>query len=193
MLEIKNVRQLFENYEKIMFPFYKDDCFCDAKQCEQLFKDILNPKKDNYFLGQMIFEKRNKKLYTIDGQQRLSIIFLLISSIVKTDTIKKPNRINETYIEKGMVGFHSKEVIIKKIFNKKFENPETVVKNAKLLGQILRYFIAELKKLSANEICKVLQTAENSMINAFCVPNRTIAMQIYNCISKRGSKIISKQ
>jgi len=169
MAQFKNVRQLFENSEKIMFPYYKDDCFCDAKQCEQLFKDILNQKKDNYFLGQMIFEKRNKKLYIIDGQQTLTTIFLLISSIVKTDTIKNPKRINETYIEKGMISFHSKESII------------------------IKYFIAELKKLSADEICKVLQTTENSMINVFYASNRTEAKQIYNCISKRGSKIISKQ
>ena len=75
-LEMLLVSEVFYNvhYE---IPIYQRNYAWDNIQIEQLIDDI-NTSDDNYFLGNLIVNQKDNNLYeVIDGQQRLTTLYLL--------------------------------------------------------------------------------------------------------------------
>lgn len=73
-----NMKELFKADEYVI-PIYQRNYAWENEEIEQLIKDINDNKNENYYLGTLIVKKIGNKQYeVIDGQQRLTTLFLLI-------------------------------------------------------------------------------------------------------------------
>jgi uncharacterized protein with ParB-like and HNH nuclease domain len=76
----KKITELFNNVNYVV-PIYQRNYAWSELQIEQLIEDILNNKNENYFLGTLIVNRNGDKLEVIDGQQRLTTLFLLLKAL----------------------------------------------------------------------------------------------------------------
>src|ERR1700733_11128080 len=66
-------------------PLFQREYAWDLDQVAELFYDIENSNSDGHFLGSLLlFSLDEKKKEIIDGQQRLTTIFLIFLGIKKT-------------------------------------------------------------------------------------------------------------
>ena len=67
-------------------PIYQRSYAWEKEQIEQLINDIYDAKeKDVYFIGSLIVDYQAKHTYSvIDGQQRLTTLYLLMSYLQKS-------------------------------------------------------------------------------------------------------------
>lgn len=96
-----NVKTMFNSYPSLVVPNFQRDYCWDRDNYSLFLKDILNClyidnnelKTKDYFIGTMVFsgsKDDDEFLDVIDGQQRLTVITILISVIV--DKFKKINK-----------------------------------------------------------------------------------------------------
>ena len=74
-LEVININNVFN--DEYIIPIYQRKYAWENKEIEQLLEDIINAEGD-YYLGTLIVNKQNNGKYeVIDGQQRLTTLYLL--------------------------------------------------------------------------------------------------------------------
>ncbi|AKN34106.1 hypothetical protein Ccar_03610 [Clostridium carboxidivorans P7] len=103
MENIKNigVEKLFD--DKYEVPIYQRNYAWKSKQIEQLMDDVLDIKEiseSNYYIGTLIVNKRGDVYEVVDGQQRLTTIFLImlylgmkIDEVLRFEAREKSNHI----------------------------------------------------------------------------------------------------
>lgn len=68
--------------DKYIIPLYQRAFAWKDKEIEQMIDDIMNFETDNYYLGNLIVsERRDGKFEVIDGQQRLTALYLLLTAL----------------------------------------------------------------------------------------------------------------
>jgi uncharacterized protein with ParB-like and HNH nuclease domain len=68
--------------EKYIIPLYQRAFAWEDKEIEQMIDDIMNFSTDKYYLGNLIvFERKDGKFEVIDGQQRLTALYLLLTAL----------------------------------------------------------------------------------------------------------------
>ncbi|MCB2361601.1 DUF262 domain-containing protein [Clostridium estertheticum] len=68
--------------DKYIIPLYQRAFAWEDKEIEQMIDDILNFGTDNYYLGNLIvFERKDGMFEVIDGQQRLTALYLLLAAL----------------------------------------------------------------------------------------------------------------
>ena len=73
---------IFSNDEiTYVIPLYQRAYSWKEKEINQLIDDICDCEDENYFLGSLIVDKKNNKFEVIDGQQRLTTLFLLLKCL----------------------------------------------------------------------------------------------------------------
>lgn len=92
--ELLTVRELFsDNY---LVPVYQRNYAWRAEQIEQLISDIQDSVvegQDDYFLGNLVVIRRGKEdvFEVIDGQQRLTTLYLLLTFLEQDGAVDKPS------------------------------------------------------------------------------------------------------
>lgn len=80
-----SIKELFNNVNYVV-PIYQRNYAWGEVQIEQLIEDIKDREStDNYFLGTLIVNKNADGLEVIDGQQRLTTLFLLLKALKRYD------------------------------------------------------------------------------------------------------------
>jgi hypothetical protein len=85
--QIQNITQLFSTNQVFEVPDFQRNYSWEQKQVDELFSDIqkTNQAQDNHFLGSLIILQAQGStkniLEVVDGQQRLTTLFLLIAAI----------------------------------------------------------------------------------------------------------------
>lgn len=68
--------------DKYIIPLYQRAFAWEDKEIEQMIDDILNFETDNYYLGNLTaFVRKDGKFEVIDGQQRLTALYLLLTAL----------------------------------------------------------------------------------------------------------------
>ncbi|NLC96518.1 MAG: DUF262 domain-containing protein [Erysipelotrichaceae bacterium] len=136
-IEVLNITEIFSD-STYLVPIYQRNYAWGIDEIEQLIEDILSTKlsdTDSYFLGNLIVNQKFDSSYeTIDGQQRLTTLFLLLSYIgfrlpndalkfearnKSNNTLKNIKRIEEGYLEENISSeIYSGYTIIKNYFIK---------------------------------------------------------------------------
>jgi uncharacterized protein with ParB-like and HNH nuclease domain len=81
-------------------PLYQREYSWNLEQVSDLFYDILDSDEEGHFLGSLLLYQSdtNKKMEIVDGQQRMTTLFLLLFSVLKhlenSDRTKAIERIN---------------------------------------------------------------------------------------------------
>lgn len=100
------VSEIFES--EYLIPIYQRNYAWGQKEIEQLLDDIRDSECD-YYLGNLIVNKRDGVFEVIDGQQRLTTLFLLgiylelpLKNTLKFEARKNSNRILKYLEEKDL-------------------------------------------------------------------------------------------
>ncbi len=78
-------KNLFDDLkEEYVIPLYQRAFAWEERQLEQLVEDIIDiPKGSKYYIGSLIVSRKGNKYEVIDGQQRLTSLYLLLSCLGK--------------------------------------------------------------------------------------------------------------
>lgn len=77
--ESTTTENLFNNSDKYIVPLYQRAYAWSDDEINQLIEDILGNESENYYIGSLIVYRRFDGFEVIDGQQRLTTLFLLLS------------------------------------------------------------------------------------------------------------------
>mgnify|MGYP004507401887 CR=1 FL=1 len=102
--EDKNFFSRSENYE---IPIYQRPYAWEEKQLCQLVDDIISFDENEYCIGSLIVYSKANLHEVIDGQQRLTSLYLLLNCLkINTDsTVSYPNRERSNYIIENIQNF----------------------------------------------------------------------------------------
>ncbi|WP_435930852.1 DUF262 domain-containing protein [Moraxella bovoculi] len=79
-IEYLSVKKLFDGDNRYIIPIYQRNYAWDIEEVVQLINDIKNHDGNNYYLGALTVKKRADNAFeVIDGQQRLTTLFLILS------------------------------------------------------------------------------------------------------------------
>lgn len=79
-IEYLSVKKLFDGDNRYIIPIYQRNYAWDIEEVNQLINDIKNHDGNNYYLGALTVKKRADNAFeVIDGQQRLTTLFLILS------------------------------------------------------------------------------------------------------------------
>ena len=170
----RKITKLFSESDTVFsIPVYQRDYNWQEKQCQRLFKDILqtgkNEKVSSYFLGSIvyihdgIYGVGEKEFHVIDGQQRmttltllfLAIYFKLKGTILTKDADKIYNQYvvnpySEKEIKLKLLPPEENLYILNKISNNKFNELEAF-QDRNMLKNYL-FFEKELENLSFEDM-----------------------------------------
>ena len=90
-IEALSVRDLFSQ-GKYTIPIYQRNYAWSMEQVGQLIQDVANAafksSKNNYYIGNLIVDRHNNEVFeTIDGQQRLTTLFIILSALRAIGTL----------------------------------------------------------------------------------------------------------
>lgn len=71
-------KNIFNSNDKYVIPLYQRAYAWADKEINQLIDDVNDNKRDNYYIGSLVVYKRTDAFEVIDGQQRLTTLFLLL-------------------------------------------------------------------------------------------------------------------
>lgn len=166
-----NLKNIFES--KYVIPIYQRNYAWESKEIEQLLNDICDFLGDKYYLGNLIVDEIEPNVFSvIDGQQRLTTLFLLLTYLqentLSTNSLRfeardKSNRtLKELYDKKELKQdeFYSEEIIsgyntIENFFNTEKINKEEF-KNK--LQKILIIRIQVPKQIDLNHYFEIMNT-----------------------------------
>lgn len=95
---VNNNRTIFS--DKYIIPLYQRDYAWEEKQIRQLIEDIDDVKEgDNYYIGSLIVSKKGEQFEVVDGQQRLTTLFMILNflDITTAEKIKFACRERSNY------------------------------------------------------------------------------------------------
>lgn len=74
-----SIEKLFDSQDKYIIPIYQRNYAWGEQEVAQLIDDIHRHEQGKYYLGSLTVKKRDDGFEVIDGQQRLTTLFLLLS------------------------------------------------------------------------------------------------------------------
>lgn len=80
-LNVINENENIFDSGKYVIPLYQREFAWEEKQLQQLIEDINSIDENDYYLGSLIVSKKEDKYEVIDGQQRLTALFLLLNCL----------------------------------------------------------------------------------------------------------------
>lgn len=86
--ELKTVGELFADGTSYIVPIYQRNYAWEDTQIEQLIRDVEDARSENraeYFLGNLIVMKKEDGFEVVDGQQRLTTLYLLLNHLSKSN------------------------------------------------------------------------------------------------------------
>ena len=165
-------KNIFNNSDKYVVPLYQRAYAWSDDEINQLIEDICGNESENYYIGSLIVHRRTDSFEVIDGQQRLTTLFLILSyldaemkqnlsfdcrkrsnltlqNMIEKDTNKK---INELDIEETL--YSGKEIINTKFITDKIDKEEF----KKKLSKVVLYRIEVPEGTDLNRYFEIMNT-----------------------------------
>jgi uncharacterized protein with ParB-like and HNH nuclease domain len=186
-----NITTLFTENEYVI-PIYQRNYAWGESQVNQLIQDIWDSKKNSsdYYLGTLIiFSNRpDNKFETIDGQQRLTTLSILLS------VLKNEHLYNIDDIRNVNLNFDSRKKstdTLKVLFENKDRNRKGLNSNILIaydnINKKIKELIDESNKSEFNEFCTFL--FKKVKILQVAVPNDTDLNHYFEIMNNRGEQL----
>jgi len=176
-------KSLFEFNYNYIIPLYQRSYAWTEKEIIELIEDIYDNENDQYYLGSLIVYKRNELTYeVIDGQQRLTTLYLLINCLDKL--VSNQNR----RIEKKLT-FECRDKS-----NYTLENINELgnlkIDKDKIEQNIENGIKVILEKLTTNfDIKKFINNLKKTVIYLIEVPPNTDLNRYFEIMNTRGEQL----
>ena len=186
-----NITTLFTENEYVI-PIYQRNYAWGESQVNQLIQDIWDSKKNStdYYLGTLIiFSNRpDNKFETIDGQQRLTTLSILLS------VLKNEHSYNIDNIKNVNLNFDSRKKstdTLKVLFENKDRNRKGLNSNILIaydnINKKIKELIDDSNKSEFNEFCTFL--FKKVKILQVAVPNDTDLNHYFEIMNNRGEQL----
>lgn len=76
-----SIEELLRRHNTLSIPFYQREYVWTENETKRLLEDITNSKTKEYYIGSIVFKNNLDNQIIIDGQQRLSTIWLILKSL----------------------------------------------------------------------------------------------------------------
>lgn len=193
-----NIKEIFAKNEYVI-PIYQRNYAWGESQVNQLIQDIWDSKnKDSdYYLGTLIIfaNRPDNKFETIDGQQRLTTLFILLS-VLKNELSDKIESIKNKIesIKSVNLDFDSRKKstdTLKVLFENKDRNRKglnsNILRAYDNINKKLRELIDESNQNDFNKFCSFL--FEKVKILQVSVPNGTNLNHYFEIMNNRGEQL----
>ena len=166
-----------------------------------------------YFLGHFLFEKDSQncnKYWIIDGQQRLTTVVIFMSAFITELNSRKENgekildldckeiklnRLRENYLVKDdAIKFESVAYDNSDFCQIIYDNNKKVTPQSSSIKRVIRaykYFAKELKEQTTENLIKIKDTLDNTVVTTFQVDDKIQATQIFAFQNDRGKDLPS--
>ena len=128
-----------DNFLKV--PLYQRSFAWELSHVEDLFNDIKDSYRDDYFLGTIVVTDKRNYLEIVDGQQRIAVLSLFF--VVIRDFLKKNNNDKAKYIEN--------EYILKEALRDEDKNPKLTLNNIDNSFYLKRFIQNNQNEVAARE------------------------------------------
>ena len=190
----KTVRELLKNKKTIKIPDYQRAYSWDEEQVHQFLYDIeeYTEKESHYYVGHFLFEERNGDFYIIDGQQRLTTIVLLISSIYNMLNDDEDLKNTYNFISKKFSTVSYDNVFLKGIIkgeiklNRKSKSFDTI--SQKRIYNACKIFNNALKKQDKNYLIKIFNIIMEASCTEHIINKQEEAVQMFIYENNRGKR-----
>ena len=174
-----------------IIPLYQREYAWGEKQIVRLIEDISDAEKDNkdaekdkkYYIGTLIVSKRNDgKLEVIDGQQRLTTLFLLLNCLGETTethlTFECRDRSNYTLknIQKAVEGKNNLD---------EKQQEDNIVKGVEIIKRTLE----KEEKSNPRFIDALKEKLKNVILFQIIVPKHTDLNRYFEIMNTRGEQL----
>lgn len=165
-------KNIFNNSEKYVVPLYQRAYAWSDDEINQLIEDICGNESENYYIGSLIVHRRTDSFEVIDGQQRLTTLFLILSYLdaemkqnLSFDCRKRSNLTLQNMIEKDTnkkingldideTLYSGKEIINTKFITDKIDKEEF----KKKLSKVVLYRIEVPEGTDLNRYFEIMNT-----------------------------------
>ena len=165
-------KNIFNNSDKYVVPLYQRAYAWSDDEINQIIEDIWGNESENYYIGSLIVHRRADAFEVIDGQQRLTTLFLILSYLdvemkqnLNFDCRKRSNLTLQTMIEKDInkkineldieaTLYSGKEIINTKFITDKIDKSE----NKKKLSKVVLYRIEGPEGTDLNRYFEIMNT-----------------------------------
>lgn len=188
-IENNNEKNIFDTNTQYIIPLYQRGYAWEEKQLKQLVDDIYDipDNKQNYYIGSLIVYKDNNKYEVIDGQQRLTSLYLLLNCLGKK--VEK-NLIFECREKSNYTLDKIKEVIkshkdkkLKQIENFEIDRIEASIK------QGIDILLDELNNFNPDDIKKFCNNLTKLILYRIEVPQNTDLNRYFEIMNTRGEQL----
>lgn len=189
IIDNENQNNIFDTDTQYIIPLYQRGYAWEEKQLKQLIEDIYDipNEKQNYYIGSLIVYKDNNKYEVIDGQQRLTSLYLLLNCLGKK--VEK-NLIFECREKSNYTLDKIKEVIkshkdkkLKQIENFEIDRIEASIK------QGIDILLDELNNFNPDDIKKFCNNLTKLILYRIEVPQNTDLNRYFEIMNTRGEQL----
>ncbi len=194
------LKEICQSKHTFQIPEYQRTYSWTKENANILLDDLLN--NDEYFLGLLLLEIEGRVHFLIDGQQRFTTIFILLTAILKSENYNLNNHKtlniikNFIFYDKGVLRLSLQIEQNAEFFKKIVTMPlseinaqETEYFSQNRLKEVLLFFCERINLLPNIQIDKILKTLLNSKILLHCVENTGQAMKIFELLNDRGKDL----
>ena len=179
-IEILKINEIFKN-RKYIIPIYQRPYAWGEEEIKQLLDDIFSTEKE-YFIGSLVVNEKDGVYEVIDGQQRLTTLYLLFSVLnikynkcidIKIDYLKFEAR------DKSNVTIDNIENIIHGNDNEKDKHERGITNGINVITNVLNEKENEIKTIDLEKI-KILKVL---------VPDKTDLNKYFEIMNTRGEQL----
>ena len=167
-----------DNEFTYVIPLYQRAYSWKENEINQLIDDICDCEDENYFLGSLIVDKKSNKFEVIDGQQRLTTLFLLLKCLNQC-------RDKLSYDIKNILEFECRERSNHSLIHLESLEKEDYYESSILEGKII---INKILK-GENIIPQLINNLTKVKLYRIEVPNNTDLNRYFEIMNTRGEQL----
>ena len=162
---------LFDKDYKFVIPIYQRAYSWSENDIEKLIDGILN-SKDTYNLGIIVVYKNKNKYEVIDGQQRLTTLYMILKLLKKVD-----NNIEFSHRKKSFDTLKNIKSIIEKTDEKSNKYDQNLIEKVKIIQKMIK---------NENELIEKLK---NTNVIITEIPNKMDKIHYFEIMNTRGKQL----
>lgn len=175
-------KTIFDTNMKYIIPLYQRAFAWEDKQLIQLIEDINDVSPDsNYYIGSLIVSKQGDKYEVVDGQQRLTSLFLLLNCL----GVEVQNTLTFACREKSNYTLQNVRELLEEDENRSKLDMDKVEAG---LQRGIKILTEELRKQNINED-SFLKKLSRVIIYRIEVPEHTDLNRYFEIMNTRGEQL----
>lgn len=168
ILDIQNNRNIFDTDINYQIPIYQRDFEWGDEEISQLIEDINDIEDNNYYLGSLIVYTKGSVYEIIDGQQRLTTLYLLLNCMgektKETLTFECRDKSNDTLRNINEILSNYK----KNKYNEDDKNENNIINAITIIKRELKNInLEDFRKKLAKVIIFKIEVPENTDLNKY--------------------------